>query len=624
MKRIILNWMPPALEGLASPSLSVLKNYLAHNGFDVKIYYWNLLLAQLQSDFVGQLKADGGAELSALLLYHNYLAVKFKDKGAKNRIKSSLIAIKPQYLSEPVFRLEDHMTMYAEKLDKILDEILNEIDCEESLMFGMSMSLYQWIPASIIACKIKDNNPDSIVVAGGIGTRKTAKAFLDNFKQFDFAIWGEGEEAIVALADMIHSGHSDYSSIPSLVFRENGVIKSSTVAKKYMDMSSPDISPNFDDYFECLNKLVPGRTPINPVLPVETSRGCHWRQCHFCYLNDGYKYRRKDVSSTVREILHNIEVYNVKKFQFLDNDIVGTDPEKFNDLLDGLIKIKETYPDFVIINGEIISKGLNSDILKKMSLAGFESIQIGYESPSNELLRKIDKKNTFASNLLAIKFAAIYNIRIAGANIIMGLLEETEDDIIEAIENLHCLRFYLQRDGFKHNYSFLGIMHSSRYYKDIGNKIYSLNTDDIMKLLPSSYIRDEDYFLCFSDVTFMNTNNMWADFENVEKHYLNNRYTYKLYSKGSDEVIYREYYNGRVVNELGFETGSIEWLILTLANDAPITINALTDSIRNQYRHNPLDTEIIDMIEGLKEEKLIYCNSDYSEIITLFNTKQIF
>ena len=35
-----------------------------------------------------------------------------------------------------------------------------------------------------------------------------------------------------------------------------------------------------------------------------------------------------------------------------------------------------------------------------MSLAGFSCVQIGYESPSDKLLAKIDKKNTFASNLL--------------------------------------------------------------------------------------------------------------------------------------------------------------------------------------------------------------------------------
>ena len=35
---------------------------------------------------------------------------------------------------------------------------------------------------------------------GGIGNPNLAKAFLQNFPQFDFALWGEGEISLVKLA----------------------------------------------------------------------------------------------------------------------------------------------------------------------------------------------------------------------------------------------------------------------------------------------------------------------------------------------------------------------------------------------------------------------------------------
>jgi radical SAM superfamily enzyme YgiQ (UPF0313 family) len=37
---------------------------------------------------------------------------------------------------------------------------------------------------------------------------------------------------------------------------------------------------------------------------------------------------------------------------------------------------------------EIITKGLSREEFRIMSLAGFENIQIGYESPSDNLLKK--------------------------------------------------------------------------------------------------------------------------------------------------------------------------------------------------------------------------------------------
>lgn len=52
MKKIILNWMPPAMINVPSPSMSVLKKYLTVNGYDVTIIYWNIKLLKLQQDFL--------------------------------------------------------------------------------------------------------------------------------------------------------------------------------------------------------------------------------------------------------------------------------------------------------------------------------------------------------------------------------------------------------------------------------------------------------------------------------------------------------------------------------------------------------------------------------------------
>lgn len=87
-----------------------------------------------------------------------------------------------------------------------------------------------------------------------------------------------------------------------------------------------------------------------------------------------------------------INEYKAFSFHFLDNDVIGKDLDTFDKLLNMLIELKNEYPKFHIILAEIITKDINAGIIKKMALAGFTHVQIGYESPSAHLLKKIHKK----------------------------------------------------------------------------------------------------------------------------------------------------------------------------------------------------------------------------------------
>lgn len=140
------------------------------------------------------------------------------------------------------------------------------------------------------------------------------------------------------------------------------------------------------------------------VIPIERSRGCHWNRCKFCYLNRGYKYRLKSTEKLYEEIVYMIENYGVYEFEFLDNDFIGTDLQQFETLLKVLAKIKKIYPDFRIIAAEVITKDLNHLLLKKMYEIGVDYVQIGYESTSNNLLKKIIKKTLLRVIFFMLKF----------------------------------------------------------------------------------------------------------------------------------------------------------------------------------------------------------------------------
>lgn len=85
----------------------------------------------------------------------------------------------------------------------------------------------------------------------------------------------------------------------------------------------------------------------------------------------------------------------------------------------------------------------------------------------------------------------------------------------------------------------------------------------------------------------------------------------------NDNILFRERYNGLIINEIEFKQSSYEWLILTKCNKR---INSLQELCRELV----LNTEqLVEYIENLNNEGLIYYNKDYSEIVSIVDTDRI-
>lgn len=619
MKKIILNWMPPAIDNLPSPSMSVLKQHLVSEGYETDVIYWNLLLSKLQREFVWTDNLADKDMLSLHLLF-NHLGITYNDDRVYKYIRANLKSIKPQYTSTSYDFFERHMEKFSGLFENTVDEYLSNINFDNVLFMGMSVNLYQWICSSIIAKKIKELNSNVPVVIGGIGTKESAMAYLDNFPQFDIALWGEGESSISELAKQLTENNYNFEKYNGIVYRKgNNILVSGNNQRKYVDLSADSVHPDFSDYFK-FKELIHGKN-IATNIPVEGGRGCHWNRCHFCYLNTGYRYRQKSIESIVKEVKSAIEKYNIFSFNFLDNDVIGRDKDRFFKLLSALKELKKEYPKFTILLAEVITNGINESMIKEMALAGFEYVQIGYESPSNELLKKIDKKNSFLSNLLFIKFADLYGIIVGGVNVIRGLLEETEDDVHESIDNLHSLRFFLKANRFYHTISHLGIFHSSRYFSDIQSEIPKWNNNNIKILLPKDYIKKEnDNFQILEGFSY-SYNSLWQTFEKIEKHYLQNNYSYQIISN-QNTLYFKEYYNLRIINELEFEKNSKEWLVLESVNSEVKSFSIVLNEL-NEKSTPTTQEELLEIIDALEKEQLLFCSKDRQEMVSLINTNVI-
>jgi len=612
--------MPPALDKIPSPSMSILKKFLVSNGFEVDVIYWNLLLSKLQKEFVWAEDLID-KDLFSMYLLFNYLSINYSDESVYKHIKTNLKSIKPQYISTSYNFFDQHMKKYSNLFENAINNHLSTIQWDDVLLVGMSVNLHQWVCSSIIAKKIKIYNKNLPIIIGGIGTKESALAYLNNFPQFDIAVWGEGEKPLLDVVEQLKKCKYDFKNCNNIVYRvEEKILFSENTHREYVDLSSNEIQPDFSDYFDSLKKNNIGNIDVR--IPIEGGRGCHWNKCHFCYLNTGYKYRQKPIDSIINELRTSIIKYNFFMFNFLDNDVIGKDKKRFNGLLSELIKLKVEYPDFVITMAEIVTDGIDEQIIKKMILAGFEHVQIGYESSSNELLKKIDKKNSFLSNLLFIKFADYYGITIGGANVIRGLLEETEDDIYEAIDNLHFLRFFLHSNRFFHIITPLGVFHSSKYFPKIKNEILKWNDNVMKSYLPNDYLKVEnDQLKILEGFNYSNYNYLWQLYEKIEKHYLQSNYSYQIIENGNT-LFYKEYFNSKVINVLEFEKDSKEWLVLECANSEVKSFDWVLNDL-NKKSTTTNSNELLKIVDILEKENLLFCSKDKKAMVTIINTNSI-
>ena len=280
--RIVLNWCPPATIDMPSPSMSVLKTYLERFNFNVEIKYWNIAIWKLQREFVFEVQCAN--EMLSLLLFYNYLAIKYNDKDALCRVKANLMSVKPQYLNLPNDFFDKHMLAYADKLHDVIIQELNNINFENVLFIGFTANLYQWIPSSIIAGIIKEKYNIPIVV-GGIGTRGSALSILNNFHCFDISTWGEGENILLKISSFLQKNNTTNDNmllIPNIAIRKStGVAVSSNINHDFTNLSDSLNSPNFQDYFKQLSEYC--ILNENIALTIEGGRGCHWKKCNFCY-----------------------------------------------------------------------------------------------------------------------------------------------------------------------------------------------------------------------------------------------------------------------------------------------------------------------------------------------------
>ncbi len=304
-----------------------------------------------------------------------------------------------------------------------VDDVVGQIVAERPEYVGITLFTVGVWSAAEIARKVKARLPDTTIIVGGPHISSMGEETMLRFREFDIAVVGEGEEALLQLLRALDN-HTDLRKVPALCYLDGESVRTtpSLPIDKELDrlpMPAWDLLPNFPQAY-------PAAVYDFPRLPVATiaaSRGCPFH-CKFCDTSTFGARVRAYSPERVFEMIQQLQSkYGVRHILFVDDLFLASKPRT------------KKLCELIIASGIKISWSCTArvdtvkpGILQLMRQAGCWEISFGLESGSNEILKSMDKAADIARSEQAVKWTAAAGIRTKGL-FILGYPGETRETI---------------------------------------------------------------------------------------------------------------------------------------------------------------------------------------------------
>jgi radical SAM superfamily enzyme YgiQ (UPF0313 family) len=467
---------------------------------------------------------------------------------------------------------------------------------------GFTLKFYQWILNCYIWRRLKELNPNITIVVGGLDTPEEAVKVVETFKDVDCAVWGEGERP---LRELVVRDKDGLDEVPHLVYRRHGDICTTHVSIERVNKYP---FADHTNYFEQLERF---DLDISPQIPMFTTRSCKWDKCKFCNENKGIPYFERSIDETIREIEYQSETHGVDRFVFLDADIGRKNEKDFKNFLQKLLHSVETRGAPYDIVADISPQRLTRECVQMMSKIKM-GVQIGFEALTDSLLRKMNKMHSLAENIQALKFGSEYGLRMYGLNILRNLPGETEHDVMESMEHIKVLRFFLRH--YPLSLSELTLYKRAPYFAEIPPEeretrwVVNFLYDEICQ---QGLIKEKDRWDFFGfRARDMMHHQFWDQVQDVLEQVTSRDISYS----------WLESAEGSVLTEHNQVTGDKKYLLTRTETD----ILKFCDSITSleQVKESFPDDNVEDIISQLRKENLLYID-ERNRLISIPSTRTI-
>jgi len=280
---------------------------------------------------------------------------------------------------------------------------------------------------------VKEIDPSILTVVGGPHVTAVPLEFLEEAKNIDIAVIGEGEYTMLDIAKFFE-GYKKISDVQGIAYRKDGTITQNSprpFIKKLDELPYP--AYHLVEMEQYLNpKKIEYRSFKNRAMSMITSRGCPF-SCNFCsvHLHMGKLFRAHSVSYVINHIERAVNKYGVKTI-FFEDDNLTFDVKRIEAICDRIIERRIRF-SWETPNG-IRADFLTLSLLKKMQKAGCQSVFFGIESGDQFILSNVINKSLRLRDVVKVaKMCKDIGLKTA-AFYIIGFPGEKKENMMKTIE----------------------------------------------------------------------------------------------------------------------------------------------------------------------------------------------
>lgn len=305
---------------------------------------------------------------------------------------------------------------------KLLEEFVRKLKPD---FVGITAFTVDIVMANEVAKRVKEFNKNITTIIGGIHASALPKETMEEFPNFDYLIYGEGERTLLELIVNLQNSKG-VEDIKGIGYRINGSV---TITPPRPVVESLDDLPFPARHKLDLVKYVP-MEPNYLQLPstgILGSRGCPY-SCTFCSKGVwGRKTRMRSATNIINEIEYCMDTYNIKDFRFYDDSVTWS-YKRLEEFCNTIVEKKLDISWNCFSRVDLV----NDNILRLMKMAGCYNIKYGVEAGTEKSLNTIKKGATLEQAREAIKLTRKYGIE-SKASFMIGIPGEDVEDVKQTI-----------------------------------------------------------------------------------------------------------------------------------------------------------------------------------------------
>jgi len=277
-------------------------------------------------------------------------------------------------------------------------------------------------------CEAVNRSKDRpMLILGGHGPSPIPEYILKKTRS-DIAVIGEAEMSLLNLLDALGS-KKPLSGVKGIAYREGDEVFVNEREKPIRDIDTIPF-PAWDafpmDHYVLRYSIAESK--LERTFPVLSCRGCMYR-CNFCYrMDEGYRMRSMD--AIIEEIKRLKKDYAVSFIRFRDELLMATEKRALEFCEKAL---KENLDIRFECNGRL--NVATKKVLREMKKAGAVYINYGIESLDQDVLDKMNKKQTVEEIISGIGNTIAEGIH-PGFNILWGNIGDTPATLKKAVDFL--------------------------------------------------------------------------------------------------------------------------------------------------------------------------------------------